>query len=40
MWIPGGAAYLIAALALLGNSLRQSERRAPRWTRVEPVEVA
>ena len=39
MWIPGGAAYLIAALALLGNSLRQSERRAPRWTRVDPVEV-
>ena len=38
MWIPGGAAYLIAALALLGNSLRESERRAPRWTRVDPVE--
>ena len=40
MWIPGGAAYLIAALALLGNSLRLSERRAPRWARVEPVEAA
>ena len=40
MWIPGGAAYLIAALALLGSSLRLSERRAPRWARGEPVEVA
>lgn len=40
MWIPGGAAYLIAALALLGSSLRLSERRAPRWTRVEPAEAA
>jgi len=40
MWIPGGAAYLIAALALLGNSLRESERRAPVWTRVKPAEAA
>ena len=38
MWIPGGAAYLIAALALLANSLRMSERRAPRWGHAEPVE--
>lgn len=40
MWIPGGAAYLIAALALLGNSLRESERRAPAWPRVKVVEAA
>ena len=40
MWIPGGAAYLIAALALLGSSLRESERRAPSWTRVKVVEAA
>ena len=40
MWIPGGAAYLIAALALLGSSLRESERRAPSWGRVKTVEAA
>ena len=40
MWIPGGAAYLVAALALLGNSLRESERRAPAWARVKVVEAA
>ena len=40
MWIPGGAAYLIAALALLGSSLRESERRAPSWSRVRAVEAA
>ncbi|HEX2781553.1 MAG TPA: cytochrome c oxidase assembly protein, partial [Gemmatimonadaceae bacterium] len=31
MWIPGGAAYLVAALALLASSLRESERRARPW---------
>jgi putative membrane protein len=40
MWIPGGAAYLIAALALLGGSLRESERRARGWTTVEVAEAA
>lgn len=40
MWIPGGAAYLVAALALLGSSLRESERRAPGWARVKAVEAA
>ena len=40
MWIPGGAAYLIVALALLGSSLRESERRVPSWARVKVVEVA
>ena len=40
MWIPGGAAYLIAALALLGSSLRESERRAPSWARANAVEAA
>ena len=40
MWIPGGAAYLVAALALLGNSLRESERRAPAWAHVKVVEAA
>jgi cytochrome c oxidase assembly factor CtaG len=38
MWIPGGAAYLIAALALLGGSLRESERRARIWTTVDVAE--
>lgn len=40
MWIPGGVAYLVAALALLGRSLRESERRAAAWARVKPVEAA
>jgi putative membrane protein len=40
MWIPGGAAYLVAALALLGSALRESERRAPAWARVKVVEAA
>jgi putative membrane protein len=40
MWIPGGAAYLVAALALLGSSLRESERRAPSWAAAKPVEAA
>lgn len=40
MWIPGGAAYLVAALALLGSSLRESGRRAPTWGRVKGVETA
>ena len=31
MWIPGSAAYLIAALGLLGVSLRHSERRGRTW---------
>jgi len=38
MWIPGGLAYLVAALVLLGSSLRESERRAPVWSRVKIVE--
>jgi cytochrome c oxidase assembly factor CtaG len=38
MWIPGGVAYLVAALALLANSLRESERRAPRLGGATPVE--
>ena len=40
MWIPGGAAYLVAALALLGSSLRESERRAPAWSRVKAAGAA
>jgi putative membrane protein len=40
MWIPGGAVYLIAALALLAGMLRESERRAPRWAPVNVVEAA
>jgi putative membrane protein len=40
MWIPGGIAYLVAALALLGSSLRESERRAPAWNQVTVVEAS
>lgn len=40
MWIPGGIAYLVAALALLGYSLRESERRAPAWKGVRVVEAS
>jgi len=40
MWIPGGIAYLVAALALLGSSLRESERRAPVWNHVKVVEAS
>jgi hypothetical protein len=28
MWVPGGASYLIAALAIVPGWLRDSERRA------------
>ena len=38
MWIPGGAAYLLAALSMLSGSLRESERRAHSWTAAETVE--
>ena len=40
MWIPGGAVYLIATLALLAGMLRESERRAPRWAPARAVEAA
>lgn len=40
MWIPGGAVYLVATLALLAGMLRESERRAPRWAPVNAVEAA
>ncbi|MFL5560328.1 MAG: cytochrome c oxidase assembly protein [Gemmatimonadaceae bacterium] len=40
MWIPGGLAYLVAALALLARSLRESERRAPVLGRATAVEAA
>lgn len=38
MWIPGGITYLVAALALLAASLRESERRAVPTGRAIPVE--
>lgn len=31
MWIPGGLAYLVAALVLVAAWMRESERRAARW---------
>jgi len=40
MWIPGGIAYLVAALALLASSLRESERRAPGLGAATPVEAS
>jgi putative membrane protein len=40
MWIPGGAAYLVAALGLLGVSLRESSRRGRSWTTTDIGEVA
>lgn len=39
MWIPGGIAYLIAALAMLAATLRESERRARPWTDHGTLEV-
>ena len=39
MWIPGGLAYLVAALAMLAGSLRESERRARSWTERPALEV-
>ena len=39
MWIPGGIAYLVAALAMLAGSLRESERRARPWTENTGMEV-
>lgn len=34
MWIPGGIAYVVAALALMGAWLRESERRSERRDRL------
>lgn len=39
MWIPGGIAYLAAALVMLAGSLRESERRARPWTEHTGMEV-
>ena len=39
MWIPGGIAYLVAALVMLAGMLRESERRARPWTDRRTVEV-
>jgi hypothetical protein len=36
MWMPGGVAYLVAALALTARWLRDAERRADR--RVTTIE--
>ncbi len=31
MWIPGGASYLVAGLALIAAWMRESERKTARW---------
>jgi cytochrome c oxidase assembly factor CtaG len=31
MWIPAGVSYLVAGLALVAASMRESERKAARW---------
>jgi putative membrane protein len=33
MWVPGGTSYVVAALSLMADWLRRSERETQRWER-------